>query len=70
MRVEILTNIYKREMKASVTSLVTSASVSIMERAIKEFFKYRNHHRFSPGYLETSCLMDPGRRNEHFKLTD
>lgn len=38
MRVEILTNIYKREMKAPVTSLVTSASISLMERAIKEEF--------------------------------
>jgi hypothetical protein len=38
MRVEILTNIYKREMKAPVTSMVTSASVSLMERAIKEEF--------------------------------
>lgn len=38
MRVEILTDIYKREIKAPITSLVTSASVSIMERAIKEIF--------------------------------
>jgi len=36
MRVEILTNMYKREIKAPVTSLVTSVSVSIMERAMKK----------------------------------
>jgi hypothetical protein len=38
MRVEILTYKKKREMKAPVTSLVTAASVSIMQRAIKKEF--------------------------------
>jgi hypothetical protein len=38
MRVEILMYIQKREIKAPVTSLVTAASISIVERAIKEEF--------------------------------
>jgi hypothetical protein len=38
MRVEILKCIQKIEMKAPVTSPVTAASVSIIERAIKEEF--------------------------------
>lgn len=41
MRVEILTNMYKREMNAPVTSLLTSASVSIVERETKEEFLLR-----------------------------